>query len=77
MGESLEKQMLVLPNAVKHLKKKKNGKYGWTLLIEYLLERDQKFTVDVIWCLKILSCVSLKKYSLKCLLFSFEMKQIK
>lgn len=33
--------MLVLPNAVKHLKKKID-KYGQTLLVEYLLEKDQK-----------------------------------
>lgn len=33
--------MLVLPNAIKRFKKK-NRKYGQTLLIECLLEKDRK-----------------------------------
>lgn len=41
IGDSPEKQMLALPRAGKHLEEK-NHEYRQTLLIEDLLEKDQK-----------------------------------
>lgn len=58
IGDSPEKQMLVLPRAEKLLEKKESWIQANCTHRGFARERSKKFTVDVICCFKILSCVS-------------------